>query len=257
MLTLDQLKDEYGEELYRRNPKAILVEYLQHELLDSIFKEKNSKNLSFVGGTAIRIVYHSQRFSEDLDFDNLGLSYAEFEELFKKVIVDMNAKGFIVEFRFVKKGAYHCYIKFPQLLIDNNLTDHASEKILVRIDAVKKKRLFEPEVYLLGKLSVYRHILVNPARIILSQKIITILQRKREKSRDFYDVSYLLGLARPDYDFIKEVHGIEKKELKAKLLKKIDSLSLRRLAQSALPLLVNPSDQDRILSFREYVEQEL
>ena len=52
----------------------MLVEYLQYELLDSLFKNKAVAALSFIGGTSIRILHDSPRFSEDLDFDNFGLS---------------------------------------------------------------------------------------------------------------------------------------------------------------------------------------
>jgi len=67
MLTFDQIKKVYPEEVLIKNPRAVLVEYLQHEILDSIYKQPGSENLSFIGGTAIRIVYESKRFSEDLD----------------------------------------------------------------------------------------------------------------------------------------------------------------------------------------------
>lgn len=80
MLTIDQLSDYFPADLRRKNPQGVLVEYLQHELLDSIFKEKSSTSLSFISGTAMRILYQNPRFSEDLDFDNFGLSFSEQKE---------------------------------------------------------------------------------------------------------------------------------------------------------------------------------
>ena len=56
MLTIDQLSNYFPLPLRRKNPQGVLVEYLQHEILDSIFKEKASAALSFIGGTAIRIL---------------------------------------------------------------------------------------------------------------------------------------------------------------------------------------------------------
>ena len=74
MLTFDQILSRYSsqERLYPRN---ILVEYIQCEILDSLFKQKEGISLSFIGGTALRIVYGGNRFSEDLDFDNFGLDF--------------------------------------------------------------------------------------------------------------------------------------------------------------------------------------
>jgi hypothetical protein len=116
MLTIEQLSGHFPLALRQRNPRGMLVEYLQYELLDSLFKNPAAAALSFIGGTAIRILHNSHRFSEDLDFDNFGLSFAQFEELLKTACRDMEYKGFLIEYRIVEKGAYHCYIRFPEIL---------------------------------------------------------------------------------------------------------------------------------------------
>lgn len=79
----------------------MLVEYLQYELLDSLFKDATAAELSFIGGTAIRILHDSPRFSEDLDFDNFGLSFTRFESLLKTACRDMEYKGFLIEYRLI------------------------------------------------------------------------------------------------------------------------------------------------------------
>ncbi|MFH1030256.1 MAG: nucleotidyl transferase AbiEii/AbiGii toxin family protein [bacterium] len=257
MFTFEQIKKKYPEEIARRNPRAILVEYLQVELLDSLFKQSASENLSFIGGTAIRIVYNSSRFSEDLDFDNFGLSFKDFDKLLTETAHDMQKKGFELEFRMVEKGAYHCYVKFAGLLAPNNISNHANEKVLVRIYAVHKKSIIKPKYSLLDLFDVYRNILTNPPEIILAQKLITILERKREKGRDFYDVSYLLGIAEPNYDYLEKEYGVKKIGLKKKILDKIENLDMNNLAKDILPFLIKPNDKERILSFREYIKQRL
>ncbi|MEA2098313.1 MAG: nucleotidyl transferase AbiEii/AbiGii toxin family protein [Patescibacteria group bacterium] len=258
MLTFEQIKNEYPPEIIQRNPKAVLVEYLQYELLDSLYKQKNSEKLSFMDGTAIRIVYDGQRFSEDLDFDNFGLSYQDFELVIEKIITDMKNKGFKIEFRLLKKGAYHCYLKFPKLLFENNLSNHQDEKILLRIDTVLKKQLCEPKQFILNGFGVYRKILVNSQEVILSQKIMTIIERKRSKGRDYYDVSYLLGKTDPDFDYLKTVLGTkEKSALKNKLLEMANKNNLNDLAQDVSPFLIDKNGSDRVLGFKEYIEQRI
>jgi predicted nucleotidyltransferase component of viral defense system len=84
----------------------MLVEYLQYELLDSLFKNEAAASLSFIGGTAIRILHDSPRFSEDLDFDHFGLTFARFEELLKTACRDMEYKGFGIEYRLVEEAAW-------------------------------------------------------------------------------------------------------------------------------------------------------
>jgi len=49
--------------------------------------------MAFLGGTALRIVHGSTRFSEDLDFDNFDLSDAEFIELGEIIKHDLEAEG--------------------------------------------------------------------------------------------------------------------------------------------------------------------
>lgn len=257
MLTYPQIIEKYPADIVRRSPRAVLVEYLQYEILDSLFKQKGSEFLSFIGGTSIRLVYGSTRFSEDLDFDNFGLSFSEFDSLLKKVMLDMENKGFSVEFRLVEKGAYHCYIKFPEILKDSELPHENKEKILIRVDAVRKEKFFTPKQFILDGFDVYRSILTNPIEIILAQKIITIIERKREKGRDIYDASFLFGKTNPDYNYIKKQYGLDKKTLLKKFNQRLTELNFSELAKDVLPFLLKSEDQDRVLHFREYVAQKL
>ena len=121
MLTFDQLEKYYTDPLHLKNPKNILVEYLQCEILDSLFKQELSYKLSFMGGTAIRLCYDGDRFSEDLDFDNFGLDYKDFGDMLDAVIADMGNKGFLMEYKTAEANAFHCFIKFPKLLMESGL----------------------------------------------------------------------------------------------------------------------------------------
>ena len=68
----------------------------------------------------MRIGYNSQRFSEDLDFDNWELTAEEFETLTNVVQKELLQEGYEVEIRHIYKGAFHCVIKIPQILFDNH-----------------------------------------------------------------------------------------------------------------------------------------
>lgn len=128
MLTLVQIREYFSEQVVKRNPRGIMVEYLQHELLDSLFKLKEAVLLSFIGGTAIRMLQQSPRFSEDLDFDNFGLTFVQFEKALQKTCRDMEIKGFLIEYRTVERGAYHCYIRFPKILYESGISADLREK---------------------------------------------------------------------------------------------------------------------------------
>lgn len=88
----------------------------------------------------MRIVHNNKRFSEDLDFDNFNLSPDDFNAITKIVKTELERLGYEVEMRNVKKGAYHCYIRFPEILFNEGLTNHKEEKILCSYQSKKKQR---------------------------------------------------------------------------------------------------------------------
>lgn len=257
MLTLEQISGYFPEALLKRNPHGVLVEYLQYELLDSLYKNKKAMSLSFIGGTAIRILQQSLRFSEDLDFDNFGLSFEQFDSLMKKSCRDMEIKGFLIEYRIVERSAYHCYIRFPEILHKAGITSDIGKKILIRIDMEAKEKLYNPQKFLLNKFAVYRQILTAPVSVLLSQKMLTVLQRKREKGRDLYDVSLLLGLTKPDFAYIDNYFTAGKVKFLKMFTDRVDELELEFLARDVEPFLFSTEQKERILTFREYWQQRI
>lgn len=258
MLSFEQISEYFPKELVRLNPKGSLVEYLQYELLDSLFKHANSEKLSFIGGTAIRIIYDSQRFSEDLDFDNFGLDYETFKAILGSACAEMRLKGFDLEYEFAgRQPHYHCHIKFPQLLHKLGLSGHRGEKILVSVDAEAKDKFKEPEIRLLNKFGIYRSLPVNAPDILLAQKLLAILQRKREKGRDFYDASFLWGLTEPNLDYVKKRTDFAPEVFKDKIIAKCEKLNFRSLAKDVEAFLFDAGQKDRVLNFLPFIKEKL
>jgi len=128
MLNLKQIEEYYPKNL-RTFKKNILREYLQYKILEIIFNSKVVNKLSFLGGTALRIIYNNTRFSEDLDFDNFGLTQEEFTLLSKEVENGLIKQGYKAQIRNIFKGVYRCYIKIPKILFDNDLSGFEEEKL--------------------------------------------------------------------------------------------------------------------------------
>ncbi|MDQ1239800.1 MAG: hypothetical protein QG577_1986 [Thermodesulfobacteriota bacterium] len=252
MLTLDQISGQFPLALRQRNPRGILVEYLQYELLDSLFKDAAAAALCFVGGTAIRILHDSPRFSEDLDFDNLDLSFEAFERLLKAACRDMEYKGFVIEYRMAERGSYHCYIRFPEVLQRSGLSPISGQKILIRIDSETKARIYQPGMVFLNRFGVYRRIRVAPAGILLTQKLLAILYRKRQMGRDIYDASFLMGLGKPDFEYNQKTVGLDEKEFERSFEQKLKELDLTMLAREVEPLLFTPEQNERVITFCDY-----
>jgi len=255
MLTIEQIENAYEEKLrpFKRN---ILREYLQYKILDMIFDSEFGKKLVFMGGTALRIVYGNARFSEDLDFDNKGLSEKEFGEMSLIVKKGLMAEGYEVEMENVFKGAYRCTIKLPGVLFQNELSSIKTEKIMIQVDTAPQDFDYVPDRKIINKFDVFTEIPVAPLSIILSQKFYAVFNRKRMKGRDFYDILFLMQTARPDYSYLKDKLGIsDGKGLKKMISERIKDSDLRELGKDVEPFLFNPSDSGKISMFADYIRQ--
>ena len=71
MLNIREIEKYYPAHLHSFK-RFMLREYLQYKILEIIFDGPYADRLIFLGGTCLRIVHGNQRFSEDLDFDNLS-----------------------------------------------------------------------------------------------------------------------------------------------------------------------------------------
>lgn len=252
MLEFEQIQEQYPENL-QRFERAILREYLQYKVLQAIFESNHANNLAFLGGTALRIVYGNNRFSEDIDLDNFGLNWGEFEEVIHRVQRFMALEGFDAEIRNVAKGAYRCYLKFPKLLYEQGLSPLQDEKILIQVDTTAQSYLYKPETILINKFDVFTEIRVTPLEIILSQKIYTAVNRKRPKGRDFYDITYLSSRTKPDMGLLKQKLGIETTEnLRDEISTRIEGYDFQQLAEDVSPFLINKGEVKRVEKFREF-----
>ncbi len=254
MLDFELILKEFSpiEQQFKRN---VLREYLQYKVLDIIYKSDYSNSLVFLGGTALRIVHGNTRFSEDLDFDNLGMNEQDFTKLSDFIKYELELDGYEIEMKQVFKGAYHCYIKFPELLYREKLSPVKSEKILIQLDTEPQNYKYESEKFLLKKFALFRFIQTVPVSTLLSQKISALLGRKRGKGRDYFDVTFLFSKTTPDFRYLSEKLGINSMdELKKKLLENADSVNLKELASDVRPFIIKTDQIDRVLMFREFIE---
>lgn len=255
MLTLQQIEKQYPETL-RPFKRAILREYLQFKILEIIFASQYAAKLSFLGGTALRIVYGNARFSEDMDFDNFGLNKREFDDLARKVSVGLELQGLKIEIDTVAKGAYRCRIRLPNILFTNELSPHQEEKILIQIDSAPHDFKYQPDKKNLNKFDVFSEIFVTPPDILLAQKIYAAINRKRAKGRDFYDIVFLLSFTKPNYEYLQMKLGINDSEsLRKKLLELVAKLDFKKLGNDVRSFLFNAGDVRKVELFPGFIAQ--
>jgi predicted nucleotidyltransferase component of viral defense system len=208
-----------------------------------------------MGGTAIHMIYANKRFSEDLDFDNLGLTKRGFEELVKLIKRGLGLEGYTIETKNVFRGAYRSYLRVPNILFDNGLSRHREEKMLIQIDVEPQEIKYTPDKMIINKFDVFLQIRVVPPDILLAQKFYAIFKRNRAMGRDFYDAVFLFGMTKPNLEYLNLKLGIkDMADLKRKLLLKCKSLDFKQLAKDVEPFLFTPNESKKILLFPDYIK---
>jgi len=255
MLNISEIENFYPERLkpFRKN---ILREYLQYKILEIIFNSKQADKLSFIGGTALSIIYGNTRFSEDLDFDNFNLTRNDFSLLINNIETKLIKSGYKIETRTVFKGAFRCYLKFSNILFDNNISKFKTEKVLIQVDTAPHLFKYKPGIAILNKFDVFTQIFVTPPDILLSQKIFAVFNRKRFMGRDFFDIIFLLKKYKPNYDYLNQKLNIKNgKDLTTRLLAITKKIDFEKMARDVKPFLFNPSDAEKLKLFNAYIKQ--
>jgi predicted nucleotidyltransferase component of viral defense system len=256
MLSLEEIKPYYPESL-QKYERFILREYLQYKILEIIFESPYENKLAFLGGTCLRIVHNNNRFSEDLDFDNFNLSMDDFNSITSIVKTNLNRLGYEVEIHNIKRGSYHCYIRFPEILFKEGLTRHKEEKILIQLDTDAHEFNYRADQPILNKFDVFTQINATPKDILLAQKFYAVMNRKRNIGRDFFDIVFLLGQGQtPNYKYLKVKIGIDNpQELKSTIINKTRKLDMQAMAKDVKPFLFDQKDDKKILLFTEYMKK--
>jgi predicted nucleotidyltransferase component of viral defense system len=185
----------------------IAREYIQNLFLSFFYEQKESRNILFKGGTALRIVFQSPRFSEDLDFStDKAFSLKEIEQIIIKTISNIEKLGINTDIKESKvtTGGYLGIInfKFLEYKLDLYLEISFRKKADIKGEAFVINNSFIPS-YLLVVLSQDQ---------MAAEKIQAALSR--QKPRDFFDIYFLLrgnmvGISNKTY--LKSVRDIVEK----------------------------------------------
>ncbi|PKP51267.1 MAG: hypothetical protein CVT95_01225, partial [Bacteroidetes bacterium HGW-Bacteroidetes-12] len=137
------------------------------------------------------------------------------------------------------------------------LTGHVEEKILIQLDTEPQNFEFEPETVILNKFDVFTSVFTTPTDILLAQKCYAVINRKRNKGRDFYDIVFLLGKnALPNYDYLNVKLGINNSlKLKEAILEVCSKINMQEMANDVAPFLFYPKDTKKVLLFEDYFKQ--
>lgn len=199
------------------DPYQIEKDYLQDLLLYNIYKSTGN-GFIFKGGTALSKVYHTDRFSEDIDFTLHDYATAEsnhkekdsFE--FIKRVLDSAVSGIEYRTRYLQEPSINKFGTVSAMIWVDGPRFTGRQSTLQRINfeiSTKGSILIKPRpapivpVYA-GALNYVA--IVMDASEILSEKVRAVCSKgRRHKERDLYDMYVLLGKGfTPDKKVLRE-----------------------------------------------------
>jgi len=204
---------------------SILREYIQIVFLSTLYNEKDSQEVFFKGGTSLRLLLNSFRFSEDLDFTT-KLDIKENEKLVNIAVEKANLTIPNLTFKKSKSIAqsYCGSIKYQSDEYKYPLSIHVEfshgEKPIT-----KKESLLDTPF----PVSPYPIIVHMSWEEILAEKIRALMTRA--KGRDLFDIYYLLSKGiKIDMKLVnKKLELINKEGSIDEIIKKIKSFNNENL----------------------------
>lgn len=191
---------------------TVYREYLQLLFLKYFYAKKGSEKVFFKGGTAIRFLFGSFRFSEDLDFTGL-LSPSELSDLVRKTIRKLNREAEGATFKKIESIADSFSGRIFQELPDFGFP------LTIRIDISLREKLFNTTssyietIFPVGAYPLVTHL---EAKEILAEKIRALIIRGR--GRDVFDLWFLLTKKIPiDWSLIDKKMSLYRRERKVGL----------------------------------------
>lgn len=231
-----------------------LREIMQEVALAGLYRSGFFKKAAFYGGTALRIFYGLNRYSEDLDFSllapnpefslesYLGEIVAEFESAGMQVSVREKQKTNVsaVDSAFLKSETIWRELVLEEVLPQSGLNQIARVKIKIEVDTLPSPGFATEEKLLLKPFSFYVKCFTLPD--LFAGKMHALLFRKwgtNVKGRDWFDLEWYIrqGVtlnldhfverARDSGDWPKATMTPE--EFRQLLHKKIESVDMARV----------------------------
>ena len=168
---------------YQTEEVNVWREYFQHLFLSYFYQQPEAGKIYFKGGTALRVIYGSPRFSEDLDFSSSLKNITIIEQAVIVTLGEIERAGIDTDIQEAKQttGGYLAAITF--------MAD--SHKVFLQLEISFREGKKEGEVATVASDFLPPYTLVHLAQAqLVNEKIQALLTRG--KARDFYDLYFIL-----------------------------------------------------------------
>jgi len=243
------LKKQYDENMPLEFKIAHLREFLQILILKIIYDKGYFKNITFTGGTALRIIYNIRRFSEEIDFSltkkrnfnfNKFLSDLEYELKQYGLDVEMNKKD--------EKTAKSIMIKFKKILFKLGLSQSKEQKLSVKLEIdTKPPSGWNLQMSLISKTFIFT-VTHFDLPSLYATKLHACFFRKYTKGRDIYDLLWYLGQnIQPNFKLLnnaikqteKKIYRITQSNFKDFLLDMIERIDFTKAKKDVERFLID------------------
>lgn len=263
---------EWIEEYNSQNEEEILValrEIMQEITLAGLSRTDFFEKAAFYGGTALRIFYGLDRYSEDLDFSLLEAdSGFSIQSYFKPIQDEFKSLGLTVSIRekvktkksavdsaFLKAETIWQEIVLQDIIKSTGVRSNRTLKIKFEVDRTPPLNFGTEEKLLIRPFSFYVKCFTKSS--LFAGKMHALLFRKwkkRVKGRDWYDlewytkkgipldVGHFLARAKDTNDWHED--SISNEQIIALLETKIDSVSFRNIKEDIVRFIPNPDVLD-------------
>lgn len=209
MTIIQQMIDKYNPQTLEEK-KHVIKEVLQEVVLAGLSKTDFFTHAAFYGGTALRIFYGMDRFSEDLDFTLLAVDNSfDLYKYIKPLSDTINSLGLVFEISkkeklfksnidsaFIKANTKETYITIFPNNSDSSQIIH-NEKIIIKFEVDVNPPKYATTEIKYRLLPFPYQVRVYDKQSLFAGKIHALIARSwknRVKGRDLYDYIYYLGL---------------------------------------------------------------
>ena len=227
---------------YQTTTDNVVREYFQHLFLSHLYGQKDAGRLLFKGGTALRIIWQSPRFSEDLDFTGTDTNIRAIESILEKTLVAVEGEGIRVKIDEAEKtsGGYFSILQFEG---EGNRGEVQLEVSLRAAGKAKGDTALIPSAFLPPFTLIHLE-----EKILVNEKLGALLSRA--KPRDFYDLYFILR-SRLAFNEVFQ----KDKTLKGKLLEAMNKTKLD--AKSELKRFLPASQHGLLKNFKAILSAEI
>jgi predicted nucleotidyltransferase component of viral defense system len=175
--------------------RNVAREYLQARILGALQRAGAMIPLAFHGGTALRFLFSSARYSEDLDFalEQAPAEY-DFRAYLQAIRSTFTAEGYQVEMKVSDRKTVHsAFVRFRGLLYELALSPHRDEVLAVKIEVDTNPPAGAELTTSIVRRYVILHLQHHDRASLLAGKLHAFLQRPYTKGRDVYDLLWYLS----------------------------------------------------------------